>query len=166
MAAVTISSDFGAQKNKVCHCFHCFPSFAMKWWNQMPWSSFSECWALSQLFHSPLSLSSGGFLVPLHFLPYGWYHLHIWGYWYFSWKSWFQLVLFPSLAFLMMYSAYKLNKQDDNIQPLCTPFPIWSQSVVPCLVLTVASWSAYRFLRRQVWWSSIPISLRIFHSLL
>ena len=26
----------------------------------MPWSSFSECWALSQLFHSPLSLSSRG----------------------------------------------------------------------------------------------------------
>ena len=26
------------------------------------------CWALSQLFHSPLSLSSRGFLVPLHFL--------------------------------------------------------------------------------------------------
>ena len=33
------------------------------------WSSFSECWALSQLFHSPLSLSSRGFWVPLHFLP-------------------------------------------------------------------------------------------------
>ena len=32
-------------------------------------SSFSECWALSQLFHSPLSLSSGGLLVPLQFLP-------------------------------------------------------------------------------------------------
>ena len=30
---------------------------------------FSECWALGQLFHSPLSLSSRGFLVPLHFLP-------------------------------------------------------------------------------------------------
>ena len=30
----------------------------------------------------------------------------------------------------MMYSAYKLNKQSDNIQP-CTPFPIWNQSVVP-----------------------------------
>ena len=43
--------------------------FAMKWWDQMPWSSFSECWALSQLFHSPLSLSSRGFWVPLHFLP-------------------------------------------------------------------------------------------------
>ena len=24
-----------------------------------------------------------------------------------------------------MYSAYKLNKQGDNIQPWCTPFPIW-----------------------------------------
>ena len=33
----------------------------MKWWDKMPWSSFSECWALSQLFHSPLSLSSRGF---------------------------------------------------------------------------------------------------------
>ena len=71
-----------------------------------------------------------------------------------------------SPAFLMMYSAYKLNKQGDNIQPWHTPFPIWDQSVVPCLVLTVASWPAYRFLRRQVRWSGIPISWRIFHSLL
>ena len=39
-----------------------------------------------------------------------------------------------------MYSAYKLNKQDDNIQPCHTSFPIWNQSVVPCPVLTVASW--------------------------
>ena len=42
------------------------------------------------------------------------------------------------------------------------PFPIWSQSVVSWLVLTVASWSAYKFLRRQVRWSSIPISFRVF----
>ena len=71
-----------------------------------------------------------------------------------------------SLALHMIYSACKLNKQGDNIQPWCTPFPIWNQSVVPCLVLTVASWPAYRFLRRQVRWSGIPISLRIFYSLL
>ena len=25
MAAVTIPSDFGAQDNKICHCFHFFP---------------------------------------------------------------------------------------------------------------------------------------------
>ena len=24
MAAVTVHSDFEAQENKVCHCFHCF----------------------------------------------------------------------------------------------------------------------------------------------
>ena len=52
----------------------------------------------------------------------------------------------------------RLNNQDDDIQPWHTPFPIWNQSVVPCLVLTVASWPAYRFLRRQVSWSGIPIS--------
>ena len=45
-----------------------------------------------------------------------------------------------SPAFHMMYSAYKLNKHSDSIQPSGTPFPIWNQSVVPCLVLTVASW--------------------------
>ena len=39
-----------------------------------------------------------------------------------------------------MYSAYKLNKQGDNIQPWRTPFPIWSQFIVPCLVLTVVFW--------------------------
>ena len=43
----------------------------------------------------------------------------------------------PSPAFLMMYSAYKLNKQGDSIQPWHTPFLIWNQSVVPCPVLTV-----------------------------
>ena len=53
-----------------------------------------------------------------------------------------------SLVFHMMYSAYKLNKQGDNTQPWRTPFPIWNQSVVPCPVLTVASWPVYRFLRR------------------
>ena len=64
-----------------------------------------------------------------------------------------------------VHLAYKLNKQGDNTQPWRTPFPIWNQSVFPCPVLTVASWPAYRFLRRQVKWSGIPISLRIFHSL-
>ena len=33
----------------------------------------------------------------------------------------------------MRYSAYKLNKQGDNIQPWHTPFPIWNQSLVPLL---------------------------------
>ena len=61
-----------------------------------------------------------------------------------------------------MYSAYKLNKQGDNIQPWRTPFPIWNQSVVPCPLVTVASWPAYKFLKRQIRWSGIPISFRIY----
>ena len=39
-----------------------------------------------------------------------------------------------------------------NLEPICFLY----------LVLTVASWSAYRFLRRQVRLSGIPICLRIF----
>ena len=34
--AVTICSDFGAPKNKVCHCFHCFPIY-------LPWSNETGC---------------------------------------------------------------------------------------------------------------------------
>ena len=36
MAAVTICSDFGAQKNKVSHCLHCFPIY-------LPWSDGTGC---------------------------------------------------------------------------------------------------------------------------
>jgi len=43
--------------------------FAVKWWDWMPWSLFSEWWVLSQLFHSLVSLSSRGSLGLLHFLP-------------------------------------------------------------------------------------------------
>ena len=61
-------------------------------------------------------------------------------------------ILIPACAsssstFHMMYSAHKLNKQGDNIQPWHIPFPICNQSVVACPVLTVASWPAYRFLK-------------------
>ena len=45
----------------------------------------------------------------------------------------FPEILIPAYAssspvFFMMYSAYKLNKQGDNIV-LTYPFPIWNQSV-------------------------------------
>ena len=123
----------------------------------------SECWALSQLF-LPFTfvkrLYSSSLLSAIRAVSSEYLRLLIF----------LLAILIPacassSPAFLMMFSAYKLNKQGDNIQPWHTPFPIWIQSV-PCLILTVASWPAYRFLKRQVRWSSIPISLRIFHSLL
>ena len=40
MAVVTICSDFGAQKNKVSHCFHCFPHlFGM---SEVKWSEVAQ----------------------------------------------------------------------------------------------------------------------------
>ena len=90
---------------------------------------------------------------------------------YLRWLIFLPAILIPayassSPAFLMMYSACKLNEYGDNMQPWRTLFPIWNQSAVPCPVLTVASWPAQRFLRRQVRWSYITICLRILHSLL
>ena len=125
----------------------------MKWWDQMPWSLFSECWVLSQLFHSTRPLSSRGSLVlsslsAIRVVSSAYLRLSIF----------FPAILIPactasSPSFLMMYSAYKLNKQGDNIQPWCTHFPIWNKSVVPCPVLTVhgilytriLEWVAFRF---------------------
>ena len=159
-------SDFGAQKNKVSHCFHCFPIY-------LPWSDCTGCYDLSLL---KVEVYDSFFALLFHFqqeaLLFLFAFCHKCGS-----SAYPRLLIFlpdilipacasSSPAFLMMYSAYKLNKQGDNIQPWHTPFPIWNQSVVPCTVLTVASWPAYRFLKRQVRWSGIPISLRIFHSLL
>ena len=162
MAVVIFHSDLGAQESKVCHCFHFLPVY-------MPWSDETRCHdlsffnvVLSQIFHFPLSPSSGlpslsairmvlsAYLRLLIFLP--------------------EILIVAcdssSLASCMMYSAYKLNKQDDSIQPCHTPFLIWNQSVVSCPTVTVASWPIYRLLKRQVRWSGTPISLRIFHSVL
>ena len=140
--------------------------FTMKWWDPMPMIlvflmlSFKPPFAfffftfIKRLFssfsHSAIRVVSSAYLRLLIFLP---------------------AILIPafassSLAFCLMYSVHKLNKQGDNIQSWHKPFPIWNQSIVPCLVLTVASWPAHRFVRRQVRWSGIPISWIIFHSLL
>ena len=62
-----------------------------------------------------------------------------------------------SPRFHMIYSAQKLNKQGDNKQPCHTPFPVLNQPVIPFKVLTVASWPAYKFLRRQERGYGIPI---------
>ena len=84
-------------------------------------------------------------------------------------SAYLRLLIFPptilipactssSPAFIMMYSAYKLNKQGNNIQASHNPFSIWSQSVVPCPVLTVAYWPAYRFLKeagQTIWYSHL-----------
>ena len=156
-------SDFGAQENKFCHYFHCFPIY-LPWragtgnhdlsfwtWSFKPAFSISSFTLIKRLFSSSslsaIRVVSSAYLWLLIFLP---------------------AILIPacasfSLAFQMMYSAYTSNKQDDNIQPWRTPFPILNQSDVPCPVLTVASWPVYRLLRRRsgilickvVWYSHL-----------
>ena len=137
MAAVTICSDFGAQKNKVCHCFHCFPIY-------LSWSDRTRChdlsfllvfWMLSFKLTFPLSsftfikrLFSSSSLSAIRVVSSAYLRLLI-----FLLAMLIPACVSSSPAFLMMYSAYKLNKQGDNIQPWHTPFPIWNQSVVPCL---------------------------------
>ena len=79
------------------------------------------------LFHSPLSAPSRGSLVPLCFLL--WYHLHIPGYWSFSWKSWFQFIIHPAQHFHRTFSACKFNKQDDNIQPVILLSQFWASQL-------------------------------------
>ena len=161
MAAVTILSDFGAQENKICHCFCFFLSIC----HEVMGPDAMILISLILSFKSAFSLSSYTFIKRL-FSFYSLSAINVVSPAYLRFL--FLLAgLIPacdssSLVFCMMYAACKLNKEGDNIQPWRTPFPIWNQSVVPCPVLTVASWPTYRFLKRQVRWSGIPISLRIF----
>ena len=85
---------FWCPRKQSLSLFPLFPHL-FAWWDQMPWSNA----VLNQFFHSPFSPSSRSSLVSLCFLPEGWYHLLIWGYWYFSQQSWFQLVLCPAWHF-------------------------------------------------------------------
>ena len=111
----------------------------MKWLVQMPWcfvfwvlnfkaafslSSFILIkWFFSSSSHSAICVVSSAYLKLLIFLL---------------------TILIPvcnssRLAFHMMYSVYKLNKEGDNTLPYHTPFPILNQSTVLCPVLIVAS---------------------------
>ena len=110
----------------------------MKWWDQVPWSLFYECWVLSQLFHSPLSPSSRGSWVAVCFLPLGWCHLHIRGYWYFSCTDTGTLLLyrccykkFSSVQFSLLVVSNSLPPHESqHARPLCpSPTPgVYSNS--------------------------------------
>ena len=112
---------------------------AMKWWDWMPRSSFLWILSLKQAFFlfsftlikrffsfsllSVIRVVSSAYLRLLIFLL---------------------AILIPtcdssSLPFCMIYSAEKLDKKGENMLPCYTLFPILNQSIVPCLVLAVAS---------------------------
>ena len=150
MAAVTICSDFGAPKIKLAMVSTSISHEVMG-----PDAMILIFWLLS--FRSTFSLYSFTFINRL-FSCFSIFAIKMVSSAYLRLLIFLPALLIPacassSLAFLMMYSACKLNKQGDNAQPWWTPFPIWNQSVIPCPVLTVAYLPTYRFLRRQVRWS-------------
>ena len=165
MAAVTICSDSGVPENTVCHCFLVSSSFCYEM-TEMDAMIF-DFWMLN--IKPAFSLSSFTFIKRL-FRYFSLSATRVVSSAYLSLFIFSPEILIPacassSSAFQMLYSACKF-KQDDNIQPWQTSFPTWKQPIVPCPVLTVASWPAYRLLRRQVKWSVITISLGIFHRFL
>ena len=156
MAAITIYSDFGAQKLKSVTVSIVSPSIFHEVMrpNAMILVFWMLSWLKSQLFHSPLSLSSLFTFIKRLFISFLLSAIRVVSSAYLKLLFFLPAILIlayasSSPAFLMMYSAQKWNKQSDNIQPWHTPSPIWNQSIVPCPVLTVASWPAYRFLRRH-----------------
>ena len=126
-------------ERKVCNCFH-FLHIYLSWSDGTRWHdlsfwmlSFKPTFSLSsftfikRLFNSsslsPIRVASAAYLKSLVFLP----------------RISIPACDWSSLAFHMMCSAQKLNKQSESIQPWCTPLPILNQSVVTHLVLTVVS---------------------------
>ena len=104
-------------KKIMSHCFHCFPIY-------LPWSDETGCHNLSFLnveysasfftlfFHPHQRLLSSSSLSAIRAVLSAYLRLLIF----------LPAILIPACAssspgFLMMYSAYKMNKQGDNIQP-------------------------------------------------
>ena len=131
MAAVTICSDFGAQENKVSHCFLRFPLY-------LPWSDDAMIlvfWMLS--FNPAFSLSSFTFIKKL-FSSSLLSAIRVVSSAYLRLLIFLLANLIPayasfSLAFHMVYTTYKLNKQSDNIQP-------WQQQPVCCSMSSSNCW--------------------------
>ena len=142
MAAVTICSDFGALKYKVCHFFHCF-SIYLQWSDGTGCHDliFSECWVLSQLFHSQYftfikRLFSSSSISAIRVVS-------------FAYLIFLPAVLIPacassSQAFCVIHSAYKLSKWSTywwNI--LCIGLDrnyFWKISFVVCFLLFKWDW--------------------------
>ena len=104
------------KKDKVCHCFLCLPIY-------LPRSDGTRCHDLSFLnaeFKPTFSLSSFTFIKRLFSSLLS--AIRVMSSAYLRLLIFLLAILIPacassSSAFLMMYSACKLNKQGDNIQP-------------------------------------------------
>ena len=118
----------------VCHSFYFFPIY-------LQWSDGTGCYDLSFLngdFKPGFSLSSFTLIKRL-FSYSSLSAMRVVSSAYLKLLIFLPAVLIPawdssSPAIHVMYSAYRLNKQGDNIQLWHTPFTSWNQSFVPFLV--------------------------------
>ena len=126
MAAVSIHSDFGTQENEVCHCFYIFPIY-------LPRSYWTWCHNLSFLnvkFKPAFSLSAFTFIKRL-FGSSSVSAIRVVSSACLRLLIFLLAILIPvcdssSLAFHMMYCAFKLNKQGYNIQPCLVLSQFWT----------------------------------------
>ena len=117
MATVTICSDLEPKNIKSLTVSVISPSICHEVMGPDAMILVFRMLSFKPTFHSPLSLLSRGTLVPLHFSA-----IRVVS------TEYLRLLIFlptilslacssSSPAFLMMYSAYKLNKQGENMQP-------------------------------------------------
>ena len=118
MAAVTIYRDRGAPQNKVWHYLQ-FPIY-------FSWRDGTRCHDLHFL---NVEFWANFFTLLFHFHQDALCAIRVVSSAYLRLLIFLLANLIPAYAsfsseFRMMYSAYKLNEQGDNIQPWRTPFPL------------------------------------------
>ena len=139
----------------------------MKWWGRMPWSLLF--WVLS--FKPAISLSSFTFIKRL-FSSSSLSVIRVVSSAYLRLLIFLLAILIPicascSPAFQIMQSAYKLNKQGDNIQPWCRQKSVYPSTQKPTHVFPshshCDSWALFwEKIFHVTWTTVIPISYHIF----
>ena len=160
MPSVNVHSGFGTQENKIYHYFQFFLCC-------LPRSDGIRCHDLSSLMMSfkPAFLlysfslikklfSSSSFFFPIRVVSSAYLRLLI-----FLPAIWISACDSFSPGFCMAYSAYMLIRRITIFSLVIFLSQFWEiESVVPCSILTVASWPTCKLLRRQVRLSAICLS--------
>ena len=139
MAAVIICSDFRAHKEEICQFLTLCPSLC----HEVIGTDFMILVFLIFSFNPALPLYPFTLIKSL-FSCSSFSAIRVVSSTYLRLLMFLLPILIPAcnsskLAFFMMCSVYRLNKQGDSRQPCHTPFSILNQSVVPDTVLTNVS---------------------------
>ena len=116
----------------------------MKWWDRLPWSYSFECWVLKHLFHSPFpfikklfcfSLLSAIRVVSSAYLRF----------FYFSWKSWFQLMIHLTQHFSWC-TLHRIQISRVTIHCLTYSFPNF-ETILCC----IAQRTLFNIIQKSKW---------------